>query len=77
MSRLLIMKSNITQKFKIGDLVELSKDFQDKNIRLKKGWKVYINDIELSDSKNAELDEIYLCECIDYGFWCSEDFLNA
>ena len=71
------MKSSVIPKFKKGELVQLAKDFKDENIHLKKVWKVYINDIELTDSKNADLDEIFLCECIDYKFWCSGDFLNA
>ena len=71
------MKSSVIPKFEKGQLVQLAKDFKDENIHLKKGFKVYINGIELSEAKNAELDEIYLCECIEYGFWCSEDFLNA
>ena len=70
------MKSSVIPKFKKGELVRLAKDFKNENIHLKKGWEVYINDIELTDSKNADLDEIYMCECIEYGFWCSEDFLN-
>jgi len=69
-------KSKIIPKFKIGESVKLAKEFKDDNITLKKGWECYVIDIELTDSKNAELDDIYLLECIDYGFWVSEDYLD-
>lgn len=70
------MKSEIIPKFVKGQLVKLAKDYIDENVHFKKGWSVYVKDIELTDSKNAEIDEIYLCECIDYGFLCSEDYLT-
>lgn len=76
-------KSEVVPVFKVGDRAIVKEDifpeseYWEKGYwKIPKGRKVRIAAIELSDSKSAELDEIYLIEYLDATFWIEQSMLE-
>lgn len=63
------MKSNVIPIFKEGQICIMAVDKEINDTIIRKDSIVTIEAIELTDSKFAELDEIYLVDYIDYTFW--------
>ena len=76
-------KSQIIPIYKIGDIVTTNQDVVPESPNWEKGYwkipkgsKVRIIDIETSDSKQAELDEIYLIRFSEAEFWVEQSVLS-
>ena len=69
------MKSNVTPIYKVGDNCLMTCDKSINDSIIKKDSIVIIEAIEISDSKFAELNEIYLVDYCDMTFWVYEEEL--
>lgn len=70
------MKSEVIPIYKEGQNCILTVDKEINDTTVKKGSIVTIEAIELTDSKFAELDEIYLVDYLDMTFWVYQTELN-
>ncbi len=71
------MKSNVIPIYSVGQNCILNDDKTIDETTVLKNSVVQIIGIELSDSKFANLDEIYLVDYIDYTFWVEQSELSS
>lgn len=71
------MKSDVIPIYKEGQSCILTVDKEINDTTIKKGSVVTIEAIELTDSKFADLDEIYLVDYIDFTFWVYQNELES
>ena len=71
------MKSNVIPIYRVGQTCFLVNDKDIDEAVVNKGSEVIIEAVELTDSKFANLDEIYLVDYLDFTFWVEQSELSS